>query len=70
MHRVLNRIGIVTTKTPLETDKKAASLFDAADLAPLHNSLVLFGRYHCTARNPKCESCRIREVCHFGQKNL
>ncbi|NCO31677.1 hypothetical protein GW891_02470 [bacterium] len=23
----------------------------------LHNTLVLFGRYICTARNPKCETC-------------
>lgn len=69
VHRVLNRIGIVKTTTPLETDKKAASIFDATDLAPLHNTLVLFGRYHCTARNPKCGVCPMREVCTFGQKN-
>ena len=70
VHRVLNRIGIVKTKTPLETDKKAASIFDATDLAPLHNTLVLFGRYHCTARNPKCGVCPMREECTFGKKNI
>jgi len=42
VHRVLNRIGIVKTKTPLETDKKAAKILSAEDLAPLHNTLVLF----------------------------
>lgn len=69
VHRVLNRIGIVNTKSPLETDKKAEKLFDAEDLAPLHNTLVLFWRYHCMARNPKCESCDILPLCKYGQKN-
>ena len=68
VHRVLNRIGIVKTKTPLETDKKAAKILSAEDLAPLHNTLVLFWRYHCTARNPQCESCGVLYWCTFGKK--
>ncbi len=69
VHRVLNRIGITRTKTPLETDRAAEKIFNAEDLAPLHNTLVLFWRYHCMARNPKCQSCDILPVCQFGQKN-
>ena len=68
VHRVLNRIWIVKTKTPLETDKKAAKIFDAADLAPLHNTLVLFWRYHCTARKPKCSTCPILTWCSYKEK--
>lgn len=59
VHRVLNRIGIVKTNSPLETDKVATKLFTSKDLACLHNNLVLFGRYHCMARNPKCSECNI-----------
>ena len=70
VHRVLNRIWIVKTKTPLETDKKAAKIFDAEDLAPLHNTLVLFGRYHCVARKPKCKTCPILQWCSYKEKNL
>ena len=70
VHRVLNRIGIVKTKSPLETDKKAATIFRAEDLAPLHNTLVLFGRYHCTARSPKCWTCPIEKVCGYKDKNI
>lgn len=68
VHRVLNRIGITNTKTPLETDKVAEKIFDAQDLAPLHNTLVLFWRYHCTARQPKCNECDIQPVCKYGKK--
>ncbi|MDA9129280.1 endonuclease III [Candidatus Gracilibacteria bacterium] len=70
VHRVLNRIGIVKTKSPLETDKKASKIFEADDLAPLHNTLVLFGRYHCTARKPQCKTCPILPGCSYKDKNF
>ncbi len=70
VHRVLNRIGIVKTKSPLETDKKASQIFSSEDLSPLHNTLVLFWRYHCTARKPKCYSCPIQPWCSYKNKNL
>jgi len=70
VHRVLNRIWIVKTKTPLETDKKAAKIFRNEDIAYMHNALVLFGRYHCIARKPKCKSCPILGWCSFKEKNF
>jgi len=70
VHRVLNRIWIVKTKSPLETDKKAEKIFKAEDLAPLHNTLILFWRYHCIARKPKCKSCPLVTVCSYKEKNF
>ncbi len=26
-----------------------------------HHQMIFFGRYHCTARNPKCDQCPLRE---------
>ncbi len=65
VHRVLNRLGFVKTKTPLETDKKISNYFTKQDHSKLHNTLVLFGRYHCTARKPKCETCVFKEKCKY-----
>jgi len=70
VHRVLNRIWIVKTKTPLETDRKATKIFKKEDIAYMHNALVLFGRYHCTARSPKCATCPIIKGCSYKNKNL
>lgn len=70
VHRVLNRIWIVKTQSPLETDKKASKIFKQKDIAYMHNALVLFGRYHCTARSPKCLSCPILGACSYKDKNL
>ena len=65
VHRVLNRLWIVKTKTPLETDKKAALILDKDATWKLHHSLIFFGRYHCTARKPKCDQCPFTEICEY-----
>lgn len=35
-----------------------------------HHTMIFFGRYHCTARNPKCEACPLFDLCQFGQARL
>ena len=30
-----------------------------------HHKMIFFGRYHCTARNPKCETCRLKDLCRY-----
>jgi len=68
VHRVLNRLGIVKTKTPLETDKEAAKVLDKDATIKLHHSLIFFWRYHCTARNPKCNNCPFTDFCNYYKK--
>ena len=70
VHRTLNRLWIVKTKLPLQTDKAAEKIFTDDDTAKLHHSLVLFGRYHCIARKPKCKTCPLLDVCPYKKKNL
>ena len=70
VHRVLNRIWLVKTKTPLETDKKISKGFTKDNHAMLHNTLVLFWRYHCIARKPKCFDCPFLVKCSYKEKNL
>lgn len=70
VHRVLNRLGIVKTKTPLETDKIAEKKLKKEDLARLHHTLILFGRYYCTAKKPKCRDCVLIQYCPYKEKNL
>lgn len=35
-----------------------------------HHRMIYFGRYHCTARNPKCEVCPLLDMCETGQQRL
>lgn len=68
VHRVLNRLWLVKTKSPLETDKKISKGFTKDNHAMLHNTLVLFWRYHCNARKPKCITCPFLEKCSYKEK--
>ncbi|MDD5769943.1 MAG: endonuclease III [Candidatus Gracilibacteria bacterium] len=70
VHRVLNRLGVVSTKTPIETDKVASKKLNGEDLARLHHTLILFGRYYCLAKNPKCNGCKLFEFCSYKEKNI
>ena len=70
----MNRIGIVTTKTPEQTDREIDRIFSVEEKQTLHHPFVLFGRYVCTARAPKCAICPIREKCayyktHFSSRD-
>ncbi|OJG83882.1 endonuclease III [Enterococcus ratti] len=35
-----------------------------------HHTLIFFGRYHCTARNPHCKICPLLEMCQDGKNRL
>lgn len=68
VHRVLNRLWIVKTKSPLETDKKVEKILKKQDLSKLHHTLILFWRYNCTARNPKCDLCDLKQICRYHKE--
>lgn len=65
VHRVLNRLWIIKTKTPIETDKKISNYFTKENHTMLHNTLVLFWRYYCSSKNPKCRECPFLEKCIY-----
>lgn len=30
-----------------------------------HHQMIFFGRYHCTSRNPNCDTCKLKELCRY-----
>ncbi len=66
--RVSNRLGIAKSKTPEECEKKLMQSFPQKDWINLHHIILLYGRYYCTARNPKCENCVVKQVCEYYGK--
>ena len=63
VHRVANRLWIVKTKEPLETSKEIEKAVPKKWKRIAHHSLILFGRYYCTAKKPKCENCILKKWC-------
>ena len=35
-----------------------------------HHLFIFFGRYFCTAKNPKCKECPFIEICKETKKNI
>ena len=59
--RVSNRIGLTNnSKTPYETEQTLVKNIPENLIPIAHHWLILHGRYVCTARNPKCETCGIK----------
>jgi len=66
--RVSHRLGITDAKDVINTEKDLTKAFKT-DLNELHQAFVLFGRYICTAKNPKCKKCFVTEFC-ISTKNF
>ena len=67
--RVSERIGLTTrSKNPLQTEKQLVKYIPAEVIPKAHHWLLLHGRYTCTARNPKCGQCGLKEFCRFFEK--
>ena len=62
--RVAARIGLTKgAKTPLQTELQLEKNIPGPLLPKAHHWLILHGRYVCTARAPKCDSCGIAQWC-------
>jgi endonuclease-3 len=69
IHRVANRLWLVTTTAPEKTSELLEKLIPDNEKDLAHHGLVLFGRYHCMARNPKCNICKLKHICLYYKKN-
>ena len=66
--RVSNRSGLAKGKTPNEVEKKLYKVLPNEFIQHAHHWLILFGRYVCTARNPKCSQCSVFDLCSYKGK--
>ena len=63
MIRISNRIGLVNVKDPVKIERELKKVVPAEEGAAFCHRIVLFGREHCPARKPKCETCPMEKNC-------
>jgi len=68
--RVSNRIPLVQTSTPQETQSALEQCIPAEFLYHAHHWLILLGRYICKARKPECTACPIQDLCRYPAKTI
>lgn len=63
--RVSHRLGLSKGKTPEAVERDLEKHIPVEKRAISHHWLILHGRYVCTARNPKCGDCPLKEWCAY-----
>lgn len=67
--RVANRTRLAPGKTVRQVEDRLDRVVEAEFKKDAHHWLILHGRYVCTARNPKCGACVIRDLCEYRHKS-
>ena len=66
--RVSNRTALAPGKTVRQVEDKLERVVESEFKKDAHHWLILHGRYTCTARNPHCGKCVIRDLCEHRHK--
>jgi endonuclease-3 len=63
VHRVVNRLGIVRTRHPAETEACLRATLPGAHWLEINDLLVMFGKTVCAPLSPRCSICPVRRSC-------
>ena len=69
VHRISNRIGIVNTKNPEETENVLQKSIDKKYWIRVNETFVMFGQNICLPIKPKCNVCQLTKMCKYYAKN-
>jgi endonuclease III len=63
VHRICNRLGLVSTRTPLETEMTLRRILPRRYWIAWNAHLVSYGQTVCSPTSPRCSRCVIAEYC-------
>ena len=69
MHRITNRLGWVTTRTPDATEKALEKIMPQDLWAGSNRLFLQHGRALCLPSVPICSRCPVREWCAYGRNS-
>jgi len=71
VERIAKRLEMAKkSASVLEVEERLMYLLPKERWSKSHHVMIFFGRYHCTARNPKCATCPLLMECKYGQREL
>lgn len=66
VERVCKRLGIVfNNATPRDVEYILKNEIPVDKWNRVSEQILLFGRYYCTAINPKCDNCLFKDFCKY-----
>ena len=69
-HRIPNRWGWITTKTPFETEMTLRNILPQKYWKEFNDYLVAFGQNVCRPVGPRCYECRLEKWCRYSKKTV
>ena len=65
VHRISNRLGLVNTKTPEDTEMELMKKIPKKYWLPINNTFVMYGQNICKPISPMCDVCKIKTSCKY-----
>ncbi|HMK32698.1 MAG TPA: endonuclease III [Nitrosopumilaceae archaeon] len=65
VHRISNRLGLVQTKVPEETEIELMKKIPKKYWLKINDTFVMYGQNICKPISPMCDVCQIKKECNF-----
>ena len=63
VHRISNRLGLVATTAPEQTERSLNEVLPTDLWIPINDLLVTFGQNRCHPTSPRCTGCPLHDLC-------
>ena len=71
VHRISNRLGLVETKNPEETEQELMKKIEKKYWIEINDTFVMYGQNICKPISPMCDVCKIKKNCkYYKSKNV
>ncbi|RLI96831.1 MAG: endonuclease III [Candidatus Aenigmatarchaeota archaeon] len=70
VHRISNRLGLVQTKTPAQTESELIKVVPKKYWLIINELMVKFGQRVCKPRKPRCDICKLKKMCRYHHNTL
>src|SRR5574340_1465975 len=65
VHRISNRLGLVKTKQPEETELELMKKIPKEHWIRINDTFVMYGQNSCKPISPMCAVCKIKRECNY-----
>jgi endonuclease-3 len=65
VHRISNRLGLVNTKTPEQTELELERLIEKKLWTKVNDTFVMYGQNICFPLRPNCAACNLKKSCKY-----
>ena len=69
VHRISNRLGLVNTKNPEETEQELMKKVQKKFWIDINDTFVMYGQNICKPISPLCAVCKIKKLCKYYKTN-